>query len=47
MQWVRENLANGGKVRGIVVSREHTKSLQLAMRGLPNAQLKAYSLQVT
>lgn len=44
MGWVEENLAKGGKVRGIIVANEITSDLILATRHLPAVKLFEYEL---
>jgi endonuclease len=44
MGWISKNLADGRKVRGIIVAREVSEDLRLAASGLPNISLVEYRL---
>ncbi|MGB2997414.1 MAG: endonuclease NucS domain-containing protein [Phycisphaerae bacterium] len=46
MTWVRENLAEGKEVRGIIIARNPSDNLKAAARALPNASVYAYELSV-
>lgn len=45
--YVKQNLANGKLVRGIIVSHEADEKLKLAMVAIPNVELKLYDVTVT
>jgi hypothetical protein len=47
LSWVRENIAAGQPVRGMVVARNASEELKLALRTLPNVLLYHYNLNVT
>jgi Endonuclease NucS C-terminal domain len=42
--WVRENLANGRKVRGIIVANDFTERLRAATRAVPGLGLTKYEV---
>jgi hypothetical protein len=44
MGWVKHNLANGKKVRGIIVASEITEDLVLAASLVPDVALYQYEL---
>jgi RecB family endonuclease NucS len=44
MGWVKHNLANGKKVRGIIVASEITEDLVLAASLVPDVTLHRYEL---
>jgi hypothetical protein len=44
MGWVIDNLAGGGRVRGILVAGGFTERLKLAAKVVPGLSLKAYSV---
>ena len=47
LSWVRENIAAGQPMRGMVVARNASEELKLALRTLPNVLLYHYNLNVT
>lgn len=44
MGWIKKNLADGRKVRGIIVAREVSEDLRLATSEIPNVTLVEYRL---
>lgn len=47
MGWVRENVAHGRKVRGIVVANEFSDSLRYAAKAMVDVALKKYEVRFT
>lgn len=45
MGWVRDNLAAGHIVRGIIVAKEFTDRIKLAVKVVPNLVLRSYHVQ--
>lgn len=45
MGWVKENLAAGHSVRGIIVAKEFTERIKLAVKVVPNLVLRNYHVQ--
>ena len=45
--WVSEHLAQGGRVRGLIVAASISEDLRLACHGLQDVELKEYALQLT
>lgn len=46
LTWVRENLAEGKEVRGILIARNPSDNLKAAAQALPNVSVYAYELSV-
>lgn len=47
MGWVRDNIANGKKVRGIIIARDENKALKSARSVIPDAiELKKYQMKI-
>jgi RecB family endonuclease NucS len=44
MSWVEKNLAEGKKVRGVIVANEITEDLKLAASRVPDVQLVEYEI---
>jgi hypothetical protein len=44
MGWIKKNLADGKSVRGLIVAREITEDLKLAISLIPDVQLVEYEL---
>jgi RecB family endonuclease NucS len=44
MGWIKKNLADGKSVRGLIVAREITEDLKLAVSLIPDVQLVEYEL---
>jgi hypothetical protein len=47
MGWIKKNLADGRKVRGIIVAREVSEDLKLATSEISNVTLVEYRLSFT
>ena len=47
MGWVRENLADGKSVRGVIVASQITDDLKLAASCVPDISLMEYALSFT
>ncbi len=47
MGWVRENLAHGRKVRGIIIANDFTQSLKYAAKAMADVALKKYEVRFT
>jgi len=47
MGWVRENLAHGRKVRGIIIANDFTESLKYAAKAMTDVVLKKYEVRFT
>jgi len=45
MGWVRENLAHGRKVRGIIIANDFTESLKYAAKAMTDVVLKKYEVR--
>jgi len=45
MQYVRENLAKGKKVRGIIIAEDFDDRVLYAIRALPNVAIKKYAVK--
>lgn len=46
LTWVRENLAQGKEVRGIILARKPSESLKMAARALQSVRVLSYRLSV-
>jgi hypothetical protein len=47
LAWVRSNLSDGGPVRGIIVARQVSDELKMAVGILPDVSIYRYDLKVT
>lgn len=47
MGWVKENLAKGRNVRGIIISKERDEKLEYALKVVPNVDLFVYNISFT
>ena len=47
MAWVRQNLADGKHVRGVIVAREVSDELKMAVSMLAGVTIHQYELHVT
>ena len=47
MGWVRKNLADGRKVRGVIIANDFTESLKFGVLEVPSLSLKKYEVSFT
>jgi len=44
MQWVEDNLAEGKKVKGLIIAQEIDDKLKYALKRIPDVEFKKYGI---
>jgi len=46
MQWVEENLAEGRRVKGLIIAQDMDDKLKYALRRIPDVQFKKFRMDI-